>query len=148
MNRNHVVVPQFVEFIPSNLQGGLLYISKKYGVVTHLCCCGCNNKVVTPIVAGQWQLSVQGEFVSLVPSIGNTNFPCRSHYFITRNQVEWCGAMTDRGAQRSRKLAEMRQQRYFKMKNSGESQHARPPEKATPPEKWSLWDFIKRFFGD
>lgn len=149
--RTNFLNPQFVEFIPSTLQGGILYISKKYGVVTHLCCCGCKNKVVTPIVGGQWQLIEEGEYVSLDPSIGNTNFPCRSHYFITRNKVEWCYDMTDKGAQRSRRLAAIRQQRYFEAKNAGESKQAqaqRPPEKSTPPEKWSLWDLIKRIFSD
>ena len=44
---------------------------------------------VTPLDPDEWQLSFDGETVSLYPSIGNYRFPCHSHYFITKNKVRW-----------------------------------------------------------
>ena len=37
------------------------------------CCCGCGEEVVTPFSPAQWQMSFDGEAVSLHPSIGNWN---------------------------------------------------------------------------
>jgi len=34
-------------------------------------------------------LIFDGDTVSLYPSIGNWNFPCRSHYWIRYDHVEW-----------------------------------------------------------
>ena len=41
--------PEFVEYIPTVLEEGILYISMKYATAVHLCACGCRQKVVTPI---------------------------------------------------------------------------------------------------
>ena len=41
--------PEFVEFIPENLKPGVLYISIEYSTSSHLCPCGCGQKVITPI---------------------------------------------------------------------------------------------------
>lgn len=84
------IEPRFVEFIPEELESGILYISKKYGTATHLCCCGCGNKVVTPLKKGFWTMDEKDGKVSLSPSIGNFNLPCKSHYFIKGNKVQWC----------------------------------------------------------
>lgn len=81
----------FVEFMPSELQEGVLYVSIQYATAIHTCACGCGNKVVTPISPGDWQLLFDGNSVSLTPSIGNWQFPCRSHYWITSNKVCWAG---------------------------------------------------------
>jgi len=86
--------PVFVKNIPDELEPNTHYISEEFSVSAHLCPCGCglqvflrlgnqNNKDVT-----EWSLIKDGEFVSIEPSIeirGN----CRSHYFITRNEVKW-----------------------------------------------------------
>jgi hypothetical protein len=90
------ITPQFVELIPTHLKDGVLYISEKYGTAIHKCCCGCGQEVVTPLSPAQWQLRRAGGKVTLIPSIGNWNFRCRSHYWIKQNRVEWAGAMTDR----------------------------------------------------
>ncbi len=47
---------EFVEFIPSELQEGVLYVSVQYATAVHQCACGCGNKVVTPISPVDWQL--------------------------------------------------------------------------------------------
>lgn len=81
------VTPEFVEFIPKDLQPNILYISEKYKVAVHLCLCGCGNKTVTPLGGGKnWELiKEKGDKVSLVGSVGNFQFPCKSHYIITNN---------------------------------------------------------------
>jgi len=84
-----VINHEFVEFIPEELQEGTLYISKKYGTAAHKCFCGCGQEIVTPLSPVGWQLTSDGKTVSLTPSIGSWNLPCRSHYFITNNKVLW-----------------------------------------------------------
>lgn len=88
------IEPQFVEFIPDVLQDGVLYISIPYGTIVHRCCCGCGEKVSTPLHPAQWRLTYDGETVSLTPSVGSGALPCRSHYFIARNVVRWAARMS------------------------------------------------------
>jgi len=85
---------KFVEFIPSQLEQGVVYISGEYRTAVHLCADGCGNKVVTPISPVDWQLMFDGETVSLTPSIGNWDFPCRSHYWIKNDLIEWADALS------------------------------------------------------
>lgn len=78
-----------MENIPDVLEDAVLYVSVKYGTAVHRCCCGCGREVVTPLTPTDWKLTFDGDTVSLYPSIGNWNFPCRSHYWIRHNRVEW-----------------------------------------------------------
>jgi hypothetical protein len=78
--------PEFVEYIPKDVQEGVLYISMQYRTAVHACACGCGEKVVTRLSPKDWRLTYDGT-VTLDPSIGNWNFPCRSHYFIRKNQI-------------------------------------------------------------
>lgn len=78
---------KFVEYIPNQIEQDILYISVEYKTAVHLCVCGCGNKVVTPLSPTDWELRFNGKTVSLSPSIGNWNFECKSHYFITRNKI-------------------------------------------------------------
>jgi hypothetical protein len=48
-----------------------------------------------PISPAQWHLVFDGESVSLTPSIGNWQFPCRPHYWISHNQIRWARQWTD-----------------------------------------------------
>lgn len=90
MSKTIVFTPVFVEFVPDQLEDGKLYISKEYGTAIHLCACGCGNKTVTPIRGvDSWAMRENGDKISISPSIGNWHFPCRSHYFITDNEVRW-----------------------------------------------------------
>lgn len=88
------ISPQFVEFIPRQLDEGVIYISERFKTASHLCPCGCRTKVVTPFSPVEWQLHRHGETVSLYPSIGNWNDACQSHYFIRRNRIRWAGRMS------------------------------------------------------
>jgi len=89
--RRTTIAHEFVEFIPGDREEGVLYISTRYRVATHSCFCGCGRKVVTPLSPAQWALVFDGATVSLVPSIGNWQAPCRSHYWIQRDRVRWGG---------------------------------------------------------
>lgn len=92
--RVNQVRPKFVEFIPDNLEEGVLYISERFRTCSHKCCCGCGEEVVTPLSPAEWRLTREGELVSLWPSVGNWDYACRSHYFIQHNKVRWARAMT------------------------------------------------------
>ena len=65
---------QFVELMPEKFEERILYVSVQYATAIHLCCCGCKNKVVTPLTPKDSKLIFDGETVSLYPSIGNWNF--------------------------------------------------------------------------
>lgn len=94
MNRMQTIRPEFVEFIPSALENGILYVSDKYQTATHLCCCGCGNRVVTPLKPGGWKLTTKRGAVTLYPSIGSWSLPCQSHYWIRQSQVQWARQWT------------------------------------------------------
>jgi hypothetical protein len=80
---------EFVQFIPEELQEGTIYVSIRFATVAHLCARGCKTKVVTPLKPTDWRLTFDGKTVSLHPSVGNWAFPCRSHYWIRNNKVQW-----------------------------------------------------------
>ena len=81
--------PCFVSLLPDQLENGKLYVSMEFASAIHLCCCGCDRQVVTPLSPTEWNLWFDGDSISLAPSIGNWNFPCESHYVITENRVMW-----------------------------------------------------------
>jgi len=89
------LAPRKVVSLPEPLQPGVLYISERFNLAGHLCACGCGREVITPLSDAQWHLKWHGERVSISPSIGNSNFPCRSHYFIVESRIVWSNPMTD-----------------------------------------------------
>jgi hypothetical protein len=89
VTRQETIAHEFVEFIPDDLADGILYISITYATATHLCCCGCGFRVVTPLNPAKWKLIFEGIVVSLNPSIGNWSSSCQSHYWVERNKVIW-----------------------------------------------------------
>ena len=95
MRRIEAVEFEFVEYIPSTLRGGIIYISIRYRTTAHLCLDGCGEKVVHPLRPNQWRLTYDGATISLAPSIGNAGLACRSHYWIERSKVRWCAPLTD-----------------------------------------------------
>ena len=107
--------PVHVEFVPKTLENGRLYISKKFRTASHLCCCGCGTKIVTPLREAEYSLTEHGELVSLSPSIGNWNHPCQSHYWIRDNQVIWAGQMSKAEIQRGRAHDDALREVYFNM---------------------------------
>jgi len=105
---------EFVEYIPTQLEEGVVYIAPEFGAVIHLCCDGCGERVSTPLHPGQWTLTFDGQTISLNPSIGNWQLACKSHYYIRRNQVVWAGKWDDeriaRGALEDRQAVVQQQE--------------------------------------
>ena len=133
---------KFVEFIPDALDEGVLYVSIAYGTVSHRCCCGCGREVVTPLSPTDWKLIFDGETVSLYPSIGNWNFPCRSHYWIRYNRAEWAEDWSDWQVEAAMAKDRVQKDRYYarEAENSGETLKERPKEKG------GFWSrFLKRW---
>lgn len=85
--------PVYVDYVPADLDEGVLYISIPYATAVHLCACGCGTKTVTPLAPSGWKLIFDGT-VTLRPSIGNGQLPCHSHYLITHNDVTWLRPIT------------------------------------------------------
>jgi len=105
------ITHEFVDSIPEHLDEGRLYISIRYRTASHLCACGCGSKVVTPIKPAKWNLTFDGDTVSLCPSIGNWQKACRSHYWIRNDTIIWARAWSDREIEsgRQRDAHELRQ---------------------------------------
>lgn len=111
-----VFVPAFVEFVPRELSSGVLYLALEHAVAAHLCACGCDTKVVTPFSPAGWQLFFDGDSVSLTPSIGNWQFPCRSHYWIRGNRVQWAAPMSDVAIALGRRRDARQLETYFALR--------------------------------
>lgn len=111
--RRTLIKHEFVEYVPSELAEGVLYVSIPYSIAVHRCACGCGNKVVTPITPADWQLLFDGDSVSLTPSIGNWGFPCRSHYWIKSDVIRWSGAWTDDEVAAGRRRDDRDREVYF-----------------------------------
>lgn len=120
-----------VESFPCPLDAEILYFSDRFSTAAHACACGCGREVITPISPVQWRLTRGARGVSLRPSIGNWNFPCRSHYWITDGEVDWAGDMSDAAIQAGRAFDATLRERYFEEKNAREEE---PPLPAVQPE--------------
>lgn len=97
---------QVVHRVPEDLSPGILYVCFDCNVVAHLCACGCGEKIILPIDPGFWSVKYDGETVSVTPSIGNFQYPCKSHYWINENKVIWadvCAPMHEGRKARKRK---------------------------------------------
>lgn len=108
-----------VEFMPAQLQPGVLYVSKKYRTAAHLCACGCGEKVRTQLGHLGWRLTNGRSGPTLYPSIGNWQKPCRSHYFIRDGRVLWQGDWTDEEVLDGRRIEEMRRDAHFQVPREG-----------------------------
>jgi hypothetical protein len=107
------IKPEFVEFIPKTLQSGVLYVSRKYQTASHLCCCGCGSKVVTPLKPGGWQLTTRRGNVTLNPSIGSWGLPCQSHYFIRGGRIVWAPRWSKEEIEDGRLSDRLARERHF-----------------------------------
>ena len=76
------------------LEDGVLYVVDDSPYVQYNCPCGCGNQVMLPTSKHQegyhgWGFIEQAGKVTLSPSVYSTGLPCRSHYFIRSNRIEW-----------------------------------------------------------
>lgn len=85
-----IIELKLVKHIPEIIEENTLYVSKEFETAIHLCGCGCKTEICTPINNGGWVLCENGNNFSLIPSIGNYQIPCKSHYFIINNQFVMC----------------------------------------------------------
>lgn len=130
---------QFVAYIPEVLELETLYISLEHNIVVHKCACGCGLEVVTPLSPAEWALKYDGEVVSLWPSIGNWNFPCKSHYIIKNGEVRWAGRFDEA------KIRSVRQRdanaKYVQYESSTE------PLETKSEGKRGRWARVRAWFG-
>jgi hypothetical protein len=140
---------EFVEFIPDELEQGTLYISMRFATASHFCCCGCGNKVVTPIRPTDWKLIYDGKTVSLHPSIGNWSFPCRSHYWIKNNRVEWAAQWSREQIERGRSHDSFAKDAYFGTANAtvektSKDDEGKPQAQVAKPR---IWQVVKKWLS-
>jgi hypothetical protein len=149
MTAGIVLKHQFVEFIPEGLEQGTIYISIRFATASHLCCCGCGNKVVTPIRPTDWKLIFDGKTVSLDPSIGNWSFPCQSHYYIRSNQIKWAPKWSREQIERGRTHDIYAKEGYFCAPEvSGEAAIKDDSAKVESDKKQKgLWQTVKNWFS-
>jgi len=104
---------KFVQYIPDIVEDKTLYISIEFGTAVHKCVCGCGNEVVTPLSPTDWELTYNGETVSLYPSIGNWGFQCESHYWITRSKIKFAPKWSLKKIKSNRKKDKISEGRFF-----------------------------------
>lgn len=144
------VRPQFLEFIPEQLEDGVLYISQRYRTATHRCCCGCGSEVVTPLGPTDWILEVVSGAVTLTPSIGNWSLPCRSHYLIRQGRVVWARDMSrdeiEEGRLRDQRL---RDAHFAKVNHVKEVERDSMLPTARRSDSWlaRLWRELRTWLG-
>ena len=84
--RKEPITPEYhTYFLPQFelMKKNTLYVSRVYKTTIHKCLCGCGEKVVLPLTPQFWKLTDNEGKISITPSVGNFNLPCKSHYIIT-----------------------------------------------------------------
>ncbi|WP_416187311.1 DUF6527 family protein [Hydrocarboniphaga sp.] len=92
--------------------------------------------MATPFSPTDWRLSFDGR-VSLSPSVGNWNFKCRSHYFITGNRVRWAADMSQKDIDAGRQRDQVAKERQYTQPNAaphGRDDQTKPPPRTEAPE--------------
>lgn len=135
------IKPKFVDAIPEHLDRGILYVSMNISLAIHLCTCGCGNEVITPFSPTDWELRFYGSSVSLYPSIGNWEFPCRSHYWIRNNSIIQAGAMSTQQIRAGRQQDKFNKDDYYK--KAVEPEPIAPASETKKPWYSKLVEFIK-----
>jgi hypothetical protein len=112
-----------VHYMPAVLELGVLYFSEEYGTAAHLCACGCGSKIRTPIGPTEWSIDRGQNGVSLSPSVGNWQRPCRSHYWILDGETVWSGPWTDKQIQVGRQREMTRRATYYSRRRLSKRLH-------------------------
>lgn len=124
---------EVVAALPEALHPLTLYVTTDGDVAGHLCACGCGREVVTPLSPTDWSISFGRQGVTLMPSIGNWAFPCRSHYFIENGAIWWAGDMSDRAIARGRVRDKASKQQYYERLQRDFPANGSVAVEATPP---------------
>jgi hypothetical protein len=102
-----------VHYIPKELKPGVLYVSEEFDIAIHLCACGCGSRVKTPLGPTEWSISETKSGVTLRPSVGNWQQPCRSHYLITRGKIVWAPQWSAEEIAAGRSQEQQRREAYY-----------------------------------
>jgi hypothetical protein len=107
------ITVQNVEFMPKQLEPGILYVSQKYGTAAHLCACGCGEKIRTPLGPTEWAVTGSASCPNMWPSVGNWQKACRSHYVIKDGKIIWYGTWTLAQIAAGRQQEESRRRAHY-----------------------------------
>lgn len=118
MIRRRRLEHRFVMHLPDRIEPGVLYISMDFATASHSCCCGCGEEVVTPFSPTDWKMTYDGETVSLWPSVGNWNQPCRSHYVIRNGEIIEARPWSDDQVEAERQRDRRAKQSYFECEHT------------------------------
>jgi hypothetical protein len=138
---------RFVRYIPEHLAPGVLYVSMEYGTAAHSCCCGCGEEVVTPFTPTDWKMSFDGETISLWPSIGNWNLPCRSHYVIERGLVIEARPWTEEQIASEHRRDQAAKAHYYDTPEPAKAAEPIPVPTAAREETLDLWSRIEHWLS-
>jgi len=125
-----------VQYMPTELAPGILYVAEEFGAAAHLCACGCGAIVRTPLDDTEWSLEETEEGPSLYPSIGSWQEPCQSHYWIERGKVNWAPKWTSGQIEAGRRGEQERRIKYY------EALYRKQPSKFR-----KLWNWLRSFLG-
>ncbi len=146
MKADVLLTHKFVEYIPDQLDERTLYVSIPYATVVHKCCCGCGREVVTPLSPTAWNLTFDGESITLHPSIGNWNLPCQSHYCVRNNRAQWAPQWSQERIASGREHEALRRESYYNKIAPADEQlpSTKAPGKQGGKRKKSIWHKFKR----
>ncbi|MGY4197354.1 DUF6527 family protein [Bradyrhizobium sp. USDA 4520] len=102
-----------VQYVPKDLAPGVLYVADEFDIAVHLCACGCGTKVTTPLGPTEWRVIDTSDGPTVVPSIGNWQLPCRSHYLITGGRTRWAGQWSEERIKAGRNAEQHRRDAYY-----------------------------------
>jgi hypothetical protein len=106
-----------VQYLPIELEPGILYVSEEFEVAGHLCPCGCGSKIITPLGHTEWSFSEYKGKGTLYPSIGNWQLPCKSHYWVTNGEIQWSYKWTEEQIEAGRRAEDMRRKMFYNNKD-------------------------------
>jgi hypothetical protein len=136
---------KFVEYIPENIEDGMMYISISFATVVHKCCCGCGNEVITPLSPTDWKLIFDGQTVSIDPSIGNWGFNCKSHYWIKQNQIIWARQWSQEEISAGRAYDRLAKKTYL---NNKDDRTVSDDNSCDKNQAIGFWGRLKRWLSD
>lgn len=120
------------------LEQRTVYVSMPYSTTVHLCACGCGSEVVNILSPTDWQLSFDGEAVSLHPSINNSSLACASHYWIDHDQIFWSTPVAP-GRVAELRTADQRAKRQFYTPAKPEAAASTPEPRRNLLSRLTFW---------
>ncbi len=145
MSRIDRLQHRFVDGFPDNPESGVLYIALDFATMSHLCCCGCGQEVITPLSPNDWKMIFDGQSISLHPSIGNWSLPCRSHYFIQNGKVQWASDWSDEQIRDGREKDLIAKRRIVNTPLKAEPSSTQKHNTITQTKGTNLWTSLIRW---